>query len=140
MSFEMGGETRMEEENPSESRADLTEPGFIRRRVNPGGLIATVLSFGLFLQRSFEGDQDVQAMMTLSGTVVLLIWSFFPGRRWWQGVLAWMAGCSFGLLPLLNDFRYEKTPAFYVACFIGFPLLFPAFMRVKRRPAGSAPK
>jgi hypothetical protein len=131
----MGKQTRMEEENPSaQNPAESTKPGFIRRRVNLGGLIAIVLSFGLFLQRSFEGDQDVQAMMTLSGTVVLLIWSFFPGRRWWQGLLAWIAGCSFGLLPLLSDMRYEKTPAFYIACFIGFPLAFPAFMRAKIRP------
>jgi predicted lipid-binding transport protein (Tim44 family) len=73
----MGKQTRMEEENPSaQNPAESTKPGFIRRRVNLGGLIAIVLSFGLFLQRSFEGDQDVQAMMTLSGTVVLLIWSF----------------------------------------------------------------
>jgi predicted lipid-binding transport protein (Tim44 family) len=76
----MGKQTRMEEENPSaQNPAESTKPGFIRRRVNLGGLIATVLSFGLFLQRSFEGDQDVQAMMTLSGTVVLLILVILSG-------------------------------------------------------------
>jgi hypothetical protein len=124
----------MEEGNLSaQSPEKSVKPGFLRRHVNLGGLLATVLSFLLFLERSFEGDQEVQAMMTLSGTLLLLIWSFFPGRCWWQGLLAWMAGCSFGLLPLLSDFRYEKTLAFYVACFIGFPLLFPAFMRAKKR-------
>jgi hypothetical protein len=129
----------MEERNPSApSVKKPAERGFFRRHVNPGGLLATVLSFLLFLERSFEDDQDVQAMMTLSGTVLLLIWSFFPGRRWWQGLLAWLAGCSFGLLPLLSDLRYEKTSAFYIACFIGFPLLFPAFMRPKKRAEHNA--
>ena len=80
----MGKQTRMEEENPSaQNPAESTKSGFIRRRVNLGGLIATVLSFGLFFAEKFRrrsgcaGDDDPQwnscalNLVILSGTALV---------------------------------------------------------------------
>lgn len=125
------------------------------KRYSKGGLIATTISALIPLAVLIEDDYDAlmfvapiagikhgetRFAMAVCATIVLLLWSFSPFRRWWQGVMAWVGG---SLLPMLfvitGAFSRNQKVTFFtlVCCFLAFPLLWFGFKRPRQMSTAS---
>jgi len=128
------------------------------KRYNKGGLIATAISALVVLSLIIEEDNNplvivavvtgvnddfVRAIMAVSGTTTLLLWSFSssaPLRRWWQAVLAWLGGSLLPILVFITGMfsRNPKVTSFtLVCCFLAFPLLWFGFKRPRQMSTAS---